>query len=107
MNNLYQIPALNRLSAAESKAIKSMFTMYDLKSTGKISPHYARKLLVALGFDAEIVDLPFNVTLGEFLFIVDTQAPHPSPSLPVRTYISCRLYTFINFSLYSFMYIKR
>jgi hypothetical protein len=44
------------------------------------------------GFDADRVDLPFNVTLGEFLFIVDNQAPPITPSLPVR-YIY--IYTFL------------
>ena len=44
-----QIPILNRVTADETQAIAAMFRMYDFSSSGKISPHYARKLLKSLG----------------------------------------------------------
>ena len=47
--NALKLPVLNRISATESASITKMFRMYDLKSNGKISAHYARKLLTALG----------------------------------------------------------
>jgi hypothetical protein len=83
-----QMPALNRITSSEITVIKSMFRMYDIKSTGKISHHYARKLLTALGFSLDTVDLPFNITLEEFLLLADAQAPLLTPSLP------CSLYTY-------------
>jgi Ca2+-binding EF-hand superfamily protein len=38
-----------RISPTEIVAITRMFRMYDLKLDGKISAHYSRKLLEALG----------------------------------------------------------
>lgn len=38
-----------RISSAEIVAITRMFKMYDLKLDGRITAHYSRKLLTALG----------------------------------------------------------
>jgi Ca2+-binding EF-hand superfamily protein len=39
----------SRISSSEIVAITRMFRMYDLKLDGRISSHYCRKLLKALG----------------------------------------------------------
>lgn len=48
-NDHFKTPVLSRVTIRESKSIGIMFRMYDSNSAGSISPHYARKLLKALG----------------------------------------------------------
>lgn len=48
-NTYLRAPVLNRVTMKESKLIGTMFRMYDSNLSGSISPHYARKLLKALG----------------------------------------------------------
>ena len=48
-NDHFKTPVLSRVTIRESKSIGIMFRMYDTHLAGSISPHYARKLLKALG----------------------------------------------------------
>ena len=75
---------LVHLTHAEAQAVSHMFSLYDYKSTGRIPPHLAMKLLSQLGLDEaqlELVVFTNEVSLSEVLMHLDQLMPPPEPML--------------------------
>jgi hypothetical protein len=81
----HHVPKLKNMTHSEAQAIAHMFTLYDYKSTGRIPPHLAVKLISMLGFEHnQYQDLVFSTdgaTLGEVLMNVDQLMPPQEPML--------------------------
>lgn len=81
MSKRTKFPPMIRVTPSEAQCIASMFRLYDINRTGKIRNHLARKLVRALGFNADQVVLSSEVSLNEILLLVDQLMPDPDPPI--------------------------
>ena len=84
------LPTLHNLSVAEQRAIKQIFSFYDIGNTGKIKQHLAHSLFKQIGLGVKIDVIPVNVSLRDILLLVDTRCP-PDQTSEENVDIFCRI----------------
>jgi hypothetical protein len=84
------LPALHNLSVAEQRAIKQIFSFYDIGNTGRIKQHLAHSLFKQIGLGVKIDVIPLNVSLRDILLLADTRCP-PDQTSEENVDIFCRI----------------
>lgn len=82
-----RLPLLQRLNKNETNCIMNAFKLYDPTSLGKIAVHLAVKLMKSLGLSptpetiSNIIGSSAEITMYDFLTVVDKLMPEPEPIL--------------------------
>eukprot|EP00602_Paraphysomonas_sp_CaronLab_P005587 CAMPEP_0185027760 /NCGR_PEP_ID=MMETSP1103-20130426/12966_1 /TAXON_ID=36769 /ORGANISM="Paraphysomonas bandaiensis, Strain Caron Lab Isolate" /LENGTH=164 /DNA_ID=CAMNT_0027561873 /DNA_START=99 /DNA_END=590 /DNA_ORIENTATION=- len=80
-----EMPILQRIDVHEAQSIKEMFDLLAVDRSGRISQHHAHKLLMALGLEMHIENLPMQLTLKDLLLHADSVAPEEGPEGGAKT----------------------
>lgn len=79
-----------RMTNSQARSIQSMFKLYDIDLSGRVTRNNCKKILAALGVDSSgITNLPPTITCKELLSYIELYLPEPEPEL------HCELLSFV------------